>query len=154
MQKNAFIQLLLLLLVVLSSSKLFAQTHQDLAIIEQTNFANSVYANKRVITYLFATKNKFIKYNPVSLVAGGMLYAYQKVLSPQLANECPYTISCSSYSKKAIRHFGLIKGIALSTDRMMRCNRLSFVDIHPLDINEKGQIIDLPEHAVLKDICE
>jgi putative component of membrane protein insertase Oxa1/YidC/SpoIIIJ protein YidD len=65
-------------------------------------------------------------------------------------SECPYEISCSNYSKAVIKRYGLIKGIALTSYRLMRCNRLAAIDTHPLYINKSGKIIDDPEQYKLK----
>lgn len=90
-------------------------------------------------------QNPIAKYNPVTLILKGSMYVYQNVLSPQLARSCPYEITCSNFSKQAITEFGIVKGVFLSADRIMRCNRIGVLDVHPLDINEKnGTIMDSP----------
>jgi len=89
--------------------------------------------------------NAIAKYNPVTLMLKGSMYVYQNVLSPQLARSCPYEITCSNFSKQSIAEFGIVKGVFLSADRIMRCNRIGVLDVHPLDINEKnGTITDSP----------
>jgi putative component of membrane protein insertase Oxa1/YidC/SpoIIIJ protein YidD len=100
--------------------------------------------------FLFIPNKKIIKYNPISLAFGGMMFFYQKIISPQIASECPYEISCSNFSKAVITRYGLIKGIALTSYRLMRCNRLAAIDVHPLYINPAGKIIDDPEQYKLK----
>ena len=49
------------------------------------------------------------------------LRAYQKWVSPAFAPRCKYYPSCSSYAITAISTYG-IKGIAMSTWRLVRCN--------------------------------
>lgn len=100
--------------------------------------------------FLFIPNKKVIKYNPVSLSLGGLMYFYQKVISPQILTGCPYEISCSNYSKAVIDKYGLVKGIALTSYRLMRCNRLAAIDVNPLYINSSGKIIDDPEQYTLK----
>jgi len=100
--------------------------------------------------FLFVPDKKIIKYNPVSLTFGGLMFFYQSIISPQIMSECPYEISCSNYSKAVIKRYGLIKGIALTSYRLMRCNRLAAIDTHPLYINKSGKIIDDPEQYKLK----
>ena len=46
---------------------------------------------------------------------------YQKWISPMFAPRCKYYPSCSSYAITAIESYGL-KGIAMSTWRLLRCN--------------------------------
>ncbi len=64
----------------------------------------------------------FAKYNPVSLFFNGSMYIYQKAISEQISAQCGFTPSCSEFSKNLIQHYGLIKGVFLSADRLMRCN--------------------------------
>ena len=55
---------------------------------------------------------------------------YQHTLSPDTGwfkaffpgGYCKYTPSCSEYCKKALTKHGVLKGMALGTWRIMRCN--------------------------------
>ena len=90
--------------------------------------------------------NALVKYNPVTLVLKGAMYAYQHAISPQLSRHCPYEITCSNFSKQAVQEFGIVKGVFLSADRILRCNRIGVLDTDPLDFNEKnGTIMDAPK---------
>jgi uncharacterized protein len=122
--------------------------NNDIDTVLNHGFAKREVANKT--KFLFIPDKKIIKYNPVSLTFGGLMFLYQKVISPQLASDCPYEISCSNYSKAVIKRYGLIKGIALTSYRLMRCSKLGAVDIHPLYINPEGKIIDDPDQYRLK----
>ena len=89
--------------------------------------------------------NALVKYNPVTLVLKGAMAAYQQAISPQLSRHCPYEITCSNFSKQAIQEFGIVKGVFLSADRILRCNRIGVLDTDPLDFNEtNGTITDAP----------
>jgi putative component of membrane protein insertase Oxa1/YidC/SpoIIIJ protein YidD len=89
--------------------------------------------------------NVIAQYNPVSLVLKGVLLGYQKIVSEQLARSCPYEITCSNFSKQAIQEFGVFKGVFLSADRILRCNRIGLLDVSPLSINPAtGAIVDPP----------
>ena len=46
---------------------------------------------------------------------------YKKWISPAMAPRCKYYPSCSSYAVTAIETYG-IKGVAMSTWRLVRCN--------------------------------
>jgi putative membrane protein insertion efficiency factor len=46
---------------------------------------------------------------------------YQRWISPMFAPRCKYYPSCSSYAVTAIENYGL-KGIAMSSWRLLRCN--------------------------------
>lgn len=106
----------------------------------------------RKTKYLFADKKSVIvKYNPISLAFGGLLLFYQKVISQQLGSNCPYEISCSEFSRLCITEYGLIKGIALSADRLTRCTEFTKADITPLWFNDDFRIIDPISRYRLKE---
>ncbi|MBK7964992.1 MAG: membrane protein insertion efficiency factor YidD [Bacteroidetes bacterium] len=126
-----------------------AQSSNDFQLISNHQRKNP-YPPKRKASYLFADKKKIVKYNPVSLLFGGMLFTYQAVISSQIAADCPYEVSCSAFSKLSIQEFGLIKGLALSADRLTRCTKSSVKHIHPLRLSENGNIIDFPSYYRIK----
>jgi uncharacterized protein len=115
---------------------------EDLMIIEKLSFSTSTRGYK--VQFLNTEKNAFKKYNPVNLVFGGLLFFYQTSVSKQIAAQCPFEISCSNFSKKAIVHHGFIKGIALSADRLMRCNRIALTDIKYDRWQLNKRIVDSP----------
>lgn len=84
-----------------------------------------------------------VRYNPISLLFGGMMYFYQGVISPQLPSECLFVESCSEFSKTLILEYGLFKGVLTTSDRLMRCNRISALDVHPLMIDpQSGRVTE------------
>ena len=79
----------------------------------------------------------FVRYNPVTLAFGSMMWLYQKVVSPQFSSTCLYHPSCSAYSMNLISTYGLVPGIIYTTDRLMRCNKLSLIDFNSWEADEK-----------------
>ena len=138
------------LLFFLLGSSVYAQPAKDVFLIKQHQTEGATSDLSKQTTYIFKNKNVIVKYNPVSLVLGGSLFLYQRVVSPQISAGCAYEISCSNFSKQCIKHFGLIKGVALSTDRLTRCNRISSADFHPVFLNKNNRMIDFPEMYKLK----
>ncbi len=67
---------------------------------------------------------------------------YKRYISKQILNDCIYDHSCSKFSGDVIEHFGAIKGLLLTADRLTRCNRASFAEIHPYQINNQNKAID------------
>jgi putative component of membrane protein insertase Oxa1/YidC/SpoIIIJ protein YidD len=143
-----FFTVLFLLAVSLSYGQ---EAQEDLQLIRDRHFSDP----KEFAHYHGAGNNErplqsrhhtFIaQYNPVSLLLKGVLLGYQTVVSEQLARQCPYEITCSNFSKRAIEEFGVFKGIFISADRILRCNRIGLLDVHPLSINPRtGAIIDSP----------
>ena len=130
----------------LACQGLFSQTKKsENDFLMEQNFREERFHSKRKVTFLLSSrKNPLIKYNPISLTFGGLLFVYQKFLSKQISSNCPYNPSCSSFSKNSILRFGFIKGIALSADRLMRCNTLAAHDISFLDFKD-SKIDDSPE---------
>lgn len=101
---------------------------------------------KRHITFLGSESNSaFVKYNPFTLAFGSLLFVYQSALSPQISADCRFRMSCSAFSKASIREFGLIKGIALTSDRIMKCNRLAMTDARPGEYDEFFKLYDTPQ---------
>lgn len=108
--------------------------------------------DKREVRYLFADSKWYLKYNPVTGVFGGLMYVYQRHISQQISADCLYHESCSRFSVGAIREYGLLKGVALSADRLMRCNMLAAGGIHPSTLHDEShKVIDPLENYQLKD---
>ncbi len=85
--------------------------------------------NDRVVKFgISDSESKIAKYNPISLGLGGLMFMYQKFISPQFSAGCLYEPGCSDFSKALLKQYGVIKGTCCSADRLMRCNRLSATD--------------------------
>lgn len=93
----------------------------------------------------FRHKSFFTRYNPVSLGATALMLFYQYIVSPEFSRHCLYQRSCSNFSKAAITEFGLIKGVFMSADRILRCNVTAIDDIPSDRFDDDGYAIDEPE---------
>jgi uncharacterized protein len=142
---------LVIALLLTTGCKLSAQFSADFNKVLAASYTDSSMHSKRKVSYAFKERNAFVKYNPLSLVFGGALYFYQAAISPQIMQGCLFHPSCSNFSKQSIRTFGLIKGVALSTDRLTRCTRLAAIDCHPVMFNEQGSVNDYPDYYKLRD---
>lgn len=58
--------------------------------------------------------------------------AYQRVLSPVLPARCKYHPTCSEYAVQAVEAFGILRGSALGTWRLLRCNPWSHGGYDPV----------------------
>lgn len=47
---------------------------------------------------------------------------YSRFVSPALPPRCKYHPSCSAYAVGAIERYGILRGLVLSTWRVLRCN--------------------------------
>ena len=146
MTAKTLFNFLFLFTVIFISNGVFAQNKSDIQLIKEQDFKDNSFTTKRKVSFLFTKSNNLlVRYNPISLSLGGMMYVYQKFISAQIGANCPYEISCSAFSKQCIQKFGLIKGVALSADRLMRCTRLASADLKLSDISEETHaIIDQP----------
>ena len=52
----------------------------------------------------------------------GLLWVYQRVVSPWSAPSCRYYPSCSSYAVIAVARHGAVRGSWLAVRRLMRCH--------------------------------
>jgi putative component of membrane protein insertase Oxa1/YidC/SpoIIIJ protein YidD len=105
------------------------------------------FEQKRHVDYLFKDKNVVVKYNPISLIFGGLMFFYQNNISILTGAQCPFEYHCSLFSKMCIRKYGLIYGIPLTADRLTRCTRLGSFDLIPgIDYNlNEYKIFDHPD---------
>ena len=56
-----------------------------------------------------------------------LIKAYKFLISPMLGNSCRYLPTCSEYSIEALKTYGLIKGIFISTKRILSCHPIKFL---------------------------
>jgi putative membrane protein insertion efficiency factor len=57
-----------------------------------------------------------------ALLLRALITIYQWTLRPMLGPHCRFTPSCSNYALEAIARHGVVKGSALATGRILRCN--------------------------------
>lgn len=126
--------------LILYSAVVIAQD-ADLALLAESGSAPVVQFGQTPKPKL----KPFLRYNPVFWFFNGALTGYQKVISPQISADCLYEQSCSRFSRAAIQEFGIFKGIALSADRISRCNRVAATSIELIRINpQSGRVVDSP----------
>ena len=65
--------------------------------------------------------------NILTLILIKLIKAYKFLVSPLLGNSCRYLPTCSEYSIEALKTYGLIKGIFMSTKRILTCHPIKFL---------------------------
>jgi len=56
-----------------------------------------------------------------------LIKIYQFIISPLLGQSCRYLPTCSDYSIEALKEFGFIKGIIMSSRRILSCHPIKFL---------------------------
>ena len=56
-----------------------------------------------------------------------IIKVYKFLISPMLGNSCRYLPTCSEYSIEALKTYGLIKGILMSSKRILSCHPIKFL---------------------------
>jgi len=62
-----------------------------------------------------------------------LIKIYRYLISPWFGHSCRYLPSCSEYSIDALKEFGLIKGIYLSSKRILSCHPWSKGGLDPVN---------------------
>jgi hypothetical protein len=58
---------------------------------------------------------------PFRFLLIGIIFLYQKIVSPALPGSCIYTPTCSTYAIRSLKKHGLLKGFTLAITRIFRC---------------------------------
>ncbi len=125
-----------LFFIFLLSCPTRGQAANNYQLISTRDFSNTSY-NERVVKFgISQEKNLFIKYNPVNLAFGGLMFVYQKFISPQIQAQCLFVPSCSEYSRQLYNEYGFLKGTFTTADRLTRCHRISATTINPVSVNK------------------
>lgn len=61
------------------------------------------------------------------------IVAYQRLLAPALPRRCRYEPTCSHYAVRAIREYGILRGLVLAGWRLLRCNPWSRGGYDPVE---------------------
>mgnify|MGYP001354479320 CR=1 FL=1 len=56
-----------------------------------------------------------------------LIKVYKFFISPLFGQSCRFLPTCSEYSIEALKEFGLIKGIFISTKRILSCHPIKFL---------------------------
>ena len=121
--------IIVLIIFFISAGKVYSQPKSDRNLLLSSKH-DSIQPLKRSVSFgITENKNILIKYNPLVLFAGGMMFFYQSVISSQLSATCGFNPSCSEMGKNLIKKYGILKGTFCTSDRLMRCNKVSFQNI-------------------------
>ena len=111
-----------LVAVVLSTSA-YADEVTDLAFIREVN--PIIKEKQREVSHFNPLETSELK-----LAATGLIRLYQKFISSQDGPSCNFTPTCSRFGMACIQEYGMLRGILLTTDRLIRCNGLQSTYYH------------------------
>lgn len=52
----------------------------------------------------------------------GLIFLYQRLLSPKLGANCRFRPTCSQYAREAVEIHGAFRGSSLALRRLLRCH--------------------------------
>ncbi|MCG9130344.1 membrane protein insertion efficiency factor YidD [Candidatus Poribacteria bacterium] len=96
-------------------SSTFAGEASDLAFIRKVNPITTPKP-KEVVRFNSQTTSE------LKLAATGLIRLYQKFISSQDGPTCAFTPSCSRFGMACIQEYGVLRGVFLTADRLIRCN--------------------------------
>ena len=93
----------------------FSSEASDLAFIRKVNPIMSL------------KPQEVVRFNPqetseLKFVATGLIRLYQKFVSSQDGPTCNFQPTCSRFGMACIQEYGVIRGVLLTADRLLRCN--------------------------------
>ena len=94
-----------------------------------------------------------LEISPLKLGLQGVLWLYQTGVSPVNPDRCGFRPSCSTYGSLAVREHGLLWGVPLTADRLLRCHLLKKPGPFTLLLPD-GKILDLPPNKPLPDLAD
>ncbi|WP_374928345.1 membrane protein insertion efficiency factor YidD [Kytococcus sedentarius] len=76
----------------------------------------------------------------------GLVWAYQRLISPVLPPMCRYYPTCSAYAVTALTEHGALRGTWLSAWRVARCNPWSHGGYDPVPGTDPGGLLGADHH--------
>jgi uncharacterized protein len=61
-----------------------------------------------------------------------LIAAYSRWISPARPRRCRYEPTCSAYAAESIRRFGALRGLILTSYRLVRCNPFNHGGFDPV----------------------
>ena len=127
---------------VIFVSPAFASEATDLAFIRKVNPITTTKSQEVVRFNRQETSE-------LKLAATGLIRLYQKFISSQDSPTCSFSPSCSRFGMACIQEYGVLRGVLLTADRLLRCNGSQARHYHKDSVT--GKYIDpVSDYAVLK----
>lgn len=123
-------------------SPTFASEAADLAFIRKVNPITT------------PKPKEVVRFNPqeaseLKLAATGLIRLYQKFISSQDGPTCNFVPTCSHFGMACIQEYGVLRGVLLTADRLIRCNGSQSSHYHKDSVTDK-YIDPVSDYAELK----
>jgi putative component of membrane protein insertase Oxa1/YidC/SpoIIIJ protein YidD len=79
---------------------------------------------------------------PITKLAGGLVYFYQNIISEQLQADCSFQITCSEYIKLCIAKYGFLKGTLAGLNQYTKCMPANYKHHEEHKVDEKQKVIN------------
>lgn len=125
---------LIIIIFCFSPALLNARFQEELGFIINNN---PIIQKEKIPAQYFKRETSELK-----IAALGLIRFYQFFISSQHNEKtiCTFTPSCSKFGYKAIKKYGIMHGILMTSDRILRCHGLGS-KFYPIDI-KTGKYID------------
>lgn len=103
------------LLIVIFSNSSYANESSDLAFILQVN---PIIKEKRQEAIRVEPQES----SELKFAATALIRLYQVFVSSQDGPSCGFSPSCSRFGMAVVKEYGIMRGVLLTADRLLRCN--------------------------------
>ena len=115
-------------------SPILADEATDLAFIRKANPITTPKPQERIRFNSQETSE-------LKLAATGLIRLYQKFISSQDGPTCNFQPTCSRFGMGCIQEYGMVRGLLLTADRLLRCNGSQLGHYHKDEVT--GKYVDL-----------
>ena len=127
-----------LLMAVLLVSPAIADEAADLGFISKVN---PMLAENQTPQPKETPRLNLREISELKLAATGLIRLYQKFISSQDKPACNFHPTCSRFGMACIQEYGVIRGILLTADRLLRCNGSQAAHYHKDAVT--GKYVDM-----------
>ena len=126
-------------MAIIYSDSTYADETTDLLFIRQVN--PILKEKQQEIIHINPQVNSELK-----MAATALIRLYQRFISSQDGPSCGFTPSCSRFGMAAVQEYGILRGILLTADRLLRCNGSQSQHYH-IDPNTEKYVDPISSYA-------
>lgn len=127
------------LMAIIYSDSTYADEATDLLFIRQVN--PILKEKQQEVIHINPQVNSELK-----MAATALIRLYQRFISSQDGPSCGFTPSCSRFGMAAVQEYGILRGILLTADRLLRCNGSQSQHYH-IDPNTEKYVDPISSYA-------